>query len=146
MLADMSLSLRPKIRLPNSILKLKKTWQDSSREALMFPFFLKYLVYRLGVLILRNFFSSVYPYIIIWETFVTYFLVDSLKIMKLHLLAQTPLRTLHFYYSLTRNNLVQKQILEKLYIERVIKCTKKSTLKETLCTKKSQMRHWQTLS
>jgi len=72
----------------------------------MFPTFLKYLVCRLGVLILRIFFSCMYPYIIIWETFVTYFLVDSFKIMKLYLLAQTPLKTLHSYYSLPRNNLI----------------------------------------
>ena len=73
----------------------------------------------LGMLILRT--VCMFHYITIWGNFCIQ--EDSFKIIKLELSAQTPLRTMHSNYSLTRNNRVvkpykvQKQILEKLCIQ-----------------------------
>lgn len=44
----------------------------------------------------------------IWENSAIYFQAVSFKIMKLQLLAQTALRTMHSNYSSTRNNLIEK--------------------------------------
>lgn len=49
-----------------------------------------------------------YCRITIWENFAIDFQAVSFKIMKLQLLAQTALRTMHSNYSSARNNLIEK--------------------------------------